>query len=83
MLDLVAGAATLGVIAIETIADLRLHRRPSARGVHPKRLVSLAAAPRGWPCIAPGAVTISAMFTFASVPLMDQYSLERRGGRGL
>ena len=103
-LDLIAGALTLGAIAIETIADLQLHafiatRRPGAfiqSGLwswsrHPNyfgqmsfwwglMLFGLAAAPQEWPWIVPGALTMSVMFTFASIPLMDQRSLERRPG---
>jgi steroid 5-alpha reductase family enzyme len=103
-LDLMAGAVTLGAIAIETIADLQLHRFTATRqpgtfiqsglwawSRHPNyfgemsfwwglMLFGLAAAPQEWFWIVPGALTISAMFTFASIPLMDQRSLERRPG---
>ncbi len=41
-------------------------------------LFGLAAAPAQWLWILPGALAISAMFVFASIPLMEQRSLERR-----
>lgn len=43
-------------------------------------LFGLAAAPADWYWIVPGAVTISVMFAFASIPFMDRRSLERRPG---
>ena len=45
-------------------------------------LFGLAAAPAGWWWIIPGALAMTAMFTFASIPFMDQRSLERREGYG-
>lgn len=41
-------------------------------------LFGLAAAPDQWWWIVPGALAMTAMFVFASIPLMDQRSLERR-----
>jgi steroid 5-alpha reductase family enzyme len=41
-------------------------------------LFGLAAAPAQWLWIVPGALAMSLMFVFASIPLMDQRSLERR-----
>ena len=41
-------------------------------------LFGLAAAPVQWWWIVPGAVTMTAMFLFASIPLMDTRSVERR-----
>ena len=41
-------------------------------------LFGLAAAPAQWLWIVPGALAMSAMFVFASIPLMDQRSVERR-----
>lgn len=41
-------------------------------------LFGLACAPQQWWWIAPGAVAMSAMFWFASIPLMDRRSVERR-----
>lgn len=103
MLDLIAAAVTLGAIAIETIADLQLHRfiagdkAPGSfidKGLwawsrHPNyfgelafwwglMLFGLAAAPTLWWLAVPGALAMTAMFVFASIPLMDQRSLERR-----
>lgn len=43
-------------------------------------LFGLAAAPAQWPWIVPGALAMTAMFWFASIPLMDQRNLERRPG---
>jgi steroid 5-alpha reductase family enzyme len=43
-------------------------------------LFGLAAAPDQWWWIVPGALTMTAMFAFASIPFMDQRSLERRPG---
>ncbi|MCF4166086.1 DUF1295 domain-containing protein [Zavarzinia compransoris] len=43
-------------------------------------LFGLAAAPQFWWWIAPGALAMTAMFLFASIPFMDQRSLERRPG---
>lgn len=45
-------------------------------------LFGLAAAPADWWWIIPGALAMTAMFTFASIPFMDQRSLERREGYG-
>ena len=41
-------------------------------------LFGLAATPAQWWWIVPGALTMTAMFVFASIPLMDQRSLQRR-----
>jgi steroid 5-alpha reductase family enzyme len=41
-------------------------------------LFGIAAAPTQWWWIVPGALSMTAMFLFASIPLMDQRSLERR-----
>ncbi|GAC1590725.1 MAG: DUF1295 domain-containing protein [Sphingomicrobium sp.] len=41
-------------------------------------LFGLAAAPDQWWWIVPGAVTMTAMFQFASIPFMDNRSVERR-----
>ncbi len=41
-------------------------------------LFGLAAAPELWWWIIPGALGMTAMFVFASIPFMDQRSLERR-----
>lgn len=41
-------------------------------------LFGLAAAPAQWYWIVPGALAMTAMFKFASIPLMDARSLERR-----
>ena len=41
-------------------------------------LFGLAAAPQHWMWIVPGAVAMNAMFLFASIPLMDERSVERR-----
>ena len=41
-------------------------------------LFGLAAAPAQWWWIVPGALAMSAMFLFASIPLMDTRSVERR-----
>jgi len=41
-------------------------------------LFGLAAAPSQWWWIVPGAVCMTAMFLFASIPLMDERSCERR-----
>lgn len=41
-------------------------------------LFGLAAAPAQWPWIIPGALAMTAMFKFASIPLMDTRSVERR-----
>lgn len=43
-------------------------------------LFGLAAAPDQWWWIVPGTLTMIAMFAFASIPFMDQRSLERRPG---
>lgn len=45
-------------------------------------LFGLAAAPADWWWIIPGALAMTAMFAFASIPFMDQRSLERREGYG-
>lgn len=41
-------------------------------------LFGLAAAPDQWFWIAPGALAMTAMFVFASIPFMDKRSVERR-----
>lgn len=41
-------------------------------------LFGLAAAPDQWWWIVPGALAMTAMFVFASIPFMDQRSLQRR-----
>lgn len=41
-------------------------------------LFGLASAPAQWPWIVPGALAMTAMFVFASIPFMDNRSLERR-----
>lgn len=41
-------------------------------------LFGLAAAPDQWWWVVPGALAMTAMFVFASIPFMDQRSLERR-----
>jgi steroid 5-alpha reductase family enzyme len=41
-------------------------------------LFGLAAAPTQWWWIVPGALAMTAMFVFASIPFMDKRSLERR-----
>lgn len=41
-------------------------------------LFGLAAAPDQWFWIVPGALAMTAMFVFASIPFMDQRSVERR-----
>ncbi|HUD30475.1 MAG TPA: DUF1295 domain-containing protein, partial [Novosphingobium sp.] len=41
-------------------------------------LFGLAAAPSQWWWIMPGAVAMTLMFVLASIPLMDERSLERR-----
>lgn len=41
-------------------------------------LFGLAAAPQSWWWIVPGALSMTAMFKFASIPFMDQRSVERR-----
>lgn len=41
-------------------------------------LFGLAAAPEQWWWIVPGALGMTAMFVFASIPFMDQRSVERR-----
>ncbi|PWR24059.1 DUF1295 domain-containing protein [Zavarzinia compransoris] len=43
-------------------------------------LFGLAAAPGHWYWLVPGAAAMTAMFTLASIPLMDRRSLERRPG---
>ncbi|MDD3444429.1 MAG: DUF1295 domain-containing protein [Zavarzinia sp.] len=45
-------------------------------------LFGLAAAPHAWWWVIPGALAMTAMFVFASIPFMDQRSLERRAGYG-
>lgn len=45
-------------------------------------LFGLAAAPQQWPWIVPGALLMTAMFVFASIPLMDKRSLDRRPAYG-
>jgi steroid 5-alpha reductase family enzyme len=41
-------------------------------------LFGLAAAPAAWGWIVPGALTMLAMFLFASIPFMDQRNLQRK-----
>lgn len=41
-------------------------------------LFGLAAAPDAWWWIVPGALAMTAMFGFASIPLMDRRSVVRR-----
>jgi steroid 5-alpha reductase family enzyme len=41
-------------------------------------LFGLAVAPQAWYWIVPGALAMSGMFAFASIPFMDQRSIERR-----
>lgn len=41
-------------------------------------LFGLAAAPQQWAWIVPGALAMTGMFVFASIPFMDQRSIERR-----
>lgn len=41
-------------------------------------LFGLTAAPGEWPWLIPGAIAMTLMFKFASVPLMDQRSIARR-----
>lgn len=41
-------------------------------------LFGLAAAPQHWWWIVPGALAMTAMFVFASIPFMDERSLQRR-----
>lgn len=41
-------------------------------------LFGLAAAPQAWWWIVPGALSMTAMFAFASIPFMDKRSCERR-----
>lgn len=41
-------------------------------------LFGLAAHPEGWMWMMPGAIAMAAMFAFASIPLMDKRSVERR-----
>jgi steroid 5-alpha reductase family enzyme len=41
-------------------------------------LFGLAAAPEAWGWIVPGAVTMLAMFLFASIPFMDKRNLQRK-----
>lgn len=43
-------------------------------------LFGLAALPQGWWWIIPGAIAMGLMFAFASIPMMDQRSLESRTG---
>jgi steroid 5-alpha reductase family enzyme len=43
-------------------------------------LFGLAAAPQAWRWIVPGAIAMTAMFWFASIPLMDRRSVARRPG---
>lgn len=43
-------------------------------------LFGLAASPSNWMWILPGALSMTAMFVFVSVPFLDQRSLERRPG---
>lgn len=43
-------------------------------------LFGLAAHPAGWYWLVPGALTMTAMFVFASIPMMDRRNLERRPG---
>jgi steroid 5-alpha reductase family enzyme len=43
-------------------------------------LFGLAAAPAAWPWVIPGALAMTLMFCFASIPLMEQRSLARRPG---
>ena len=43
-------------------------------------LFGLAAAPLQWWWIVPGALTMTGMFAFASIPFMDRRSVERRPG---
>lgn len=43
-------------------------------------LFGLAAAPDQWWWVVPGALTMTCMFAFASIPFMDQRSVERRPG---
>ncbi len=43
-------------------------------------LFGLSAAPAQWLWVMPGALTMTAMFLFASLPLMDTRSLQRRPG---
>lgn len=43
-------------------------------------LFGIAAAPEQWVWIVPGALAMTAMFVFASIPLMDRRSVERRPG---
>ena len=42
------------------------------------KLFGLAAAPQYWAWLIPGALAMTAMFVFASIPLMDKRSVERR-----
>ena len=43
-------------------------------------LFGIAAAPAQWFWIVPGALAMTAMFVFASIPLMDRRNVERRPG---
>jgi steroid 5-alpha reductase family enzyme len=101
-LDGLAAFVTLGAIAIETLADIQLHRFLATRqpgqiintglwswSRHPNyfgelsfwwglALFGLAAWPIGWWWQIVGAVLMTAMFMFASIPMMDKRSVERR-----
>jgi steroid 5-alpha reductase family enzyme len=100
-LDVVALGVGLGAVALETVADVQMHRfartkQPGQvmdRGVwswsrHPNYfgefsfwlslgLFGLAASPASW-WVLVGAVAMLAMFLGASIPMMEQRSLERR-----
>lgn len=45
-------------------------------------LFGLAASPENWAWIIPGAISMSCMFAFASIPFMDERSKERRPAYG-
>ena len=100
-LDVVALVVGAGAVALETVADLQMHRfargkQPGQvmdRGVwswsrHPNyvgelgfwvsmALFGLAASPSAWWVLA-GPVAMLAMFLGASIPMMEERSLERR-----
>jgi len=62
----------------------RLSRHPNYFGEYGfwfgMMLFGLAAHPQGWWWIVPGAVLMFALIRFASIPMMDERSKERRGG---
>ena len=78
-LDLVALLVGLGGVSLSFVADAQMYRFAREFSFWMSLALSgIAAAPDSWWWVFAGTLAMYAMFQFASIPMMEKRSLERR-----